>query len=279
VLQQRVAAHAALSELLSFRLLLHLMNKPVWWLGIASMTVGSALGGWALQLGSVTLVEPLLSANLLFALIFAAALNRVRIKWHEVTGAVLVSAALGVFIAVAAPEAARVARDPDLESSALAGGVTVAVVLALVTVAKRRMSLATESVLIATGAGLMYGLQDTATRATFLAIKHSGWLDLFAAAWPYVIVATATFGILLSQSAFRAGRLDYSLPPTAAAEPITGIALGISVLGDRVAVAAGDLAVESICLVAVVAGAALIARSGSLRHAPHLPRIALNGKR
>jgi hypothetical protein len=76
VIQQRVAAHAALSELLSWRLILHLAGKPVWWLGIGSMSVGAALGGWALQLGTVTLVEPLLSANLLFAFLFAALLNR-----------------------------------------------------------------------------------------------------------------------------------------------------------------------------------------------------------
>ena len=63
VLQQRVAAQAALSELLSYRLVLHLMRNREWWLGIVAMIAGQVLGGVALQLGAVALVEPLLSTR------------------------------------------------------------------------------------------------------------------------------------------------------------------------------------------------------------------------
>jgi CDP-diglyceride synthetase len=82
--------------------------------------------------------------------------------------------------------------------------------------------------------------------------------------WAYVVLATGICGILLSQSAFKAARLDYSLPPIAAAEPIAGIALGVSLLGDRVSVSVVGLAVESLCLVAMVGGVMLIGRSDSL---------------
>ena len=74
----------------------------------------------------------------------------------------------------------------------------------------------------------------------------------------------ASARILLSQSAFKAARLDYSLPPIAAAEPIAGIALGVSLLGDKVSVSVLGLAVESVCLVAMVGGVMLIGRSVSL---------------
>jgi drug/metabolite transporter (DMT)-like permease len=269
VIQQRVAAHAALSELLSWRLILHLAGKPVWWLGIASMSIGAALGGWALQLGTVTLVEPLLSANLLFAFLFAALLNRSPIKLAEVVGAVLLSAALGIFIAVGNPQAAHHPR-PSLGTAILAVAVVSAVVGALVAVAKRSR-LRIEAAIIATGAGLLYGLQDAATRASLVAFDDHGIHALLDAPWPYVVVASAAVGILLSQSAFRAARLDYSLPPTAAAEPIAGVALGITVLGDTLSVDPGALAAETLCLVAMVAGVVLIGRSASLAH-NHQPR-------
>jgi len=262
VVQQRVAAHAALSELLSWRLILHLAGQPVWWVGIAAMATGAALGGWALQLGTVTLVEPLLSANLLFAFLFAALLNRRRVRPAEVVGALLLSAALGVFIAVGDPQAAPHPR-PSVWTAVLAVAVVAAVVAALVTVAKR-MRLRTEAVLIATGAGLLYGLQDAATRASLVAFDDHGINALLVAPWPYIVVASAAVGILLTQSAFRAARLDYSLPPTAAAEPIAGVAIGITVLGDTLSVDPAALAAETLCLVAMVAGVVLIGRSASL---------------
>jgi drug/metabolite transporter (DMT)-like permease len=262
VLQQRVAAQAPLSELLTFRLLFDLMHKRMWWAGIGCMVVGQLLAGLALQLATVALVEPLLSTSLLFALGFSAALARMRIRWQEIAGAILVSAALGVFIAVGNPHNSP-APDPNPAVIALAVCTVVGVVAVLVTVGKQR-GLVGESVLLATGAGLLYGLQDAGTRAALVIADDHGIAVMFVFPWVYIVVGAAIIGILLSQSAFKAARLDYSLPPIAAAEPIAGIALGVSLLGDVVSVTILGLAVESICLVAMVIGVALIGRSPNL---------------
>jgi hypothetical protein len=69
---------------------------------------------------------------------------------------------------------------------------------------------------------------------------------------------------MLSQGAFKAARLDFSLPPIAAAEPITGIALGIALLGDTVSVSVAGLAAETASLAAMIVGVVLIGRSRSL---------------
>ncbi len=68
VLQQNVARQAPLSDFLSPRLLLDLVRVPRWLGGIALMVAGMALGAMALSQGEVSLVEPLLATNLLFAL-------------------------------------------------------------------------------------------------------------------------------------------------------------------------------------------------------------------
>jgi hypothetical protein len=86
------------------------------------------------------------------------------------------------------------------------------------------------------------------------------------------VLATGVCGILLSQSAFKAARLDYSLPPIAAAEPIAGIALGVSLLGDKISVSVVGLVVESLCLVAMVGGVMLIGRSDTL--ASNAPEVS-----
>jgi drug/metabolite transporter (DMT)-like permease len=262
VLQQRVAVTVPLSEMLTIRLLLDLMRRPLWWGGIAAMIAGELLAGLALQLATVAVVEPLLSANLLFALAFAASLSDERIHWQEVTGALLLSCALGVFSAVGNPHSSP-APAPNDFVIVLAVCSVLGAVAVLVAVARTRGLLA-ESVLLATGAGLLYGLQDAGTRSALLVANHRGITSMFINPWIYIVIGAAIVGILLSQSAFKAARLDYSLPPIAAAEPLAGIALGIGLLGDVVSLSIVGLAVEAACLVAMVAGVALIGRSPSL---------------
>jgi drug/metabolite transporter (DMT)-like permease len=265
VLQQRVAAHAALSELLSFRLLLHLMRNREWWFGIVAMICGQVLGGLALQLGPVALVEPLLSTNLLFAFLIAGALSRRRAQWHEIGGALLLSAALGVFIAVGNPRAPK-HPTPSWNIGLLAVCIVGGVVFALVVVAKSKgmTHLATEAVLLASAAGILYGLQDVSTQAALIKFDDHGLRFLINSPWAYIVIGSALCGILLSQSAFRAARLDFSLPPTAVAEPIVGILLGMFILADTLSVGPGDVAVEAVCLVAMVVGTVLIGRSDLL---------------
>jgi hypothetical protein len=167
-----------------------------------------------------------------------------------------------VFIAVGNPHSSPT-PDPNPAVITIAVCAVVGVVLLLVTVGKQR-GLVGESVLLATGAGLLYGLQDTGTRAALVVTDEHGIATVFVNPWVYIVIGAAVLGILLSQSAFKAARLDYSLPPIAAAEPIAGIALGVSLLGDVVSVSVVGLLVESVCLVAMVVGVALIGRSPNL---------------
>ena len=263
VLQQRTAARAA-SSVLSYRLLLWLIREPVWWIGIVAMILGELLGGLALRDASVALVEPLLSTSLLFAFGFAAYLSDRRVRWFEVGGAVLVSAALGVFIAIGNPRSSS-HRDADRPYVALAV-LLVAVAVALLVAVGKRQGLVGESILLATAAGLLYGLQDASTRAALVDFQKEGLRATLTSPWSYVVIASAAVGIALAQSAFKAARLDYSLPPIAVAEPVAGIALGIGLLGDHVSVSVAGLTVEALCLAAMVVGVVLIGRSSALSH-------------
>jgi drug/metabolite transporter (DMT)-like permease len=262
VLQQRVAAQASASRPLSYWLLWWLMHKRVWWAGIGAMVAGQLLGGWALHLASVALVEPLLSTSLLFAFAFAAMLSKQSVRWFEVVGALLLSASLGVFIAVGNPHSSP-NPEPNRAVIVLAVCLVAAVVVVLVSIS-RTGRLLRRSVLLASAAGLLYGLQDASTRAVLTDASEHGVLAVLHSHWSLVVVAAATVGIVLSQSAFNAARLDLSLPPITAAEPVAGIALGVSLLGDVVSVTAAGLAVECICLVAMLGGIVLIARSRTL---------------
>ena len=262
VLQQRVAATEPLSDLLKFRLLWDLMHRPLWWAGIGAMVVGQLLSGLSLQLATVAVVEPLYSTSLLFALAIAALFARTRPTLREMGGAALVSAALGVFLALGDPRSGHghEANTGPIVAAIVAVG---AAVLVCLTIGKRQ-GLIGESIWLASGAGLLFGLQDVATRAALMEIDHRGVVAVFLHIWVYVVLGCAVIGILLAQSAFEAARLDCSLPPITALEPLVGIALGIALLGDTVSRSTGALAAEACCVLAMLVGVALIVRSPSL---------------
>ena len=258
VLQQRAAATVPLAEVLHWRLLLDLLRRRTWLLGLGFGVVGQLLAAWALALAGLAIVEPLLSTNLLFAFAVAARLGRHRVRTPELVGAVLLSAALGGFLVAADPRHNPAPSSPRLVVVA-ALAASVAVVALLVVIAKRRGG-RTEAVLLSTGAGLLLGLQDAATRQALL----GDWTHAFRSPWSLVVVATAVLALLLLQSAFRVGDLPWSLPPLVAAEPVAGIALGVSVLGDRVAGDPLSIFLQSLCLAGMVAGVVLVARSQAI---------------
>ena len=272
VIQQRVACTMPISDVLHWRLLLDLMRRRLWWVGLGAMVAGQVLAAVALQLATVAVVEPLLSANLLFALAVSAVLSRQRLRWQEVSGAVLLSAALGVFIAVGNPHSSPAPETSPVAIS-LAVSATAGAVLVLTIIAKSS-NLVVESILLSTGAGLLYGFQDAATRAAFVRLDHHGVIGMLTNPWIYLVVGGAALAILLSQSAFKAARLDYSLPPIAAAEPVAGILLGITLLGDVISVSIPGIAAEAASLAAVIGGVVLIGRSENLAIGgnPHLRR-------
>ena len=110
----------------------------------------------------------------------------------------------------------------------------------------------------------MYGLQDAATRGAIVVTNHHSPLALISTLWPWVLLASATAGVLLTQAAFRAERLDWALPPTAAAQPIAGVVVGVALLGDRLSASGVALAFEALCIVAMLGGVVLIGRSPAL---------------
>ncbi len=258
VIQQHVATEAPAQDRLTPRLLIDLIRRPAWLAGIAMMVGGQIVGAVDEGKGSLTVVEPVLATNVLFALPLAAAWTRRRLGLREYGGAVALVAGLGGFVAAAGPTrvtTAGVART----SWVIAGLAIVAVVAALVFVAKRA-TVAEEATLVATGAGILYGLQDALTQRVMLLLPH-GLGDLLSSWQPYSMLAVAITGLILAQSAFGAAPLPASLPAITIAEPICGIALGAGLLAEPIRVGPGYLAAEVVCVALMVAGVVLVTRS------------------
>lgn len=261
VVQQRVATQSQSGGLLSHEVLIGLIRSGLWWLGIAAMTIGQTLSSVALQFGPVSTVEPVLVASLLVAFAISAASGDQRPRWQEMAGPAILIVALVVFLTVGSP---RQAKQPDPSWQAILIATAAAGVLALLVAGSGKL-LATapvvECTLLAVGAGIMYGLQDATTRGAIVFTHHHRVITVIHTMWPWVLLASATAGVLLTQASFRAGRLDWALPSTAAAQPIAGIVIGVVLLGDHLAATGLALAFESLSLVAMLGGVLLIGQS------------------
>jgi hypothetical protein len=146
------------------------------------------------------------------------------------------------------------------------------VIAAVLVLVGRRRSLRGKALSLGLAAGTLYGLQDVLTRGSLT--RLDGGVTGVVASWqPYVLLGAAVIGLWLMQSAFDAAPLRVSLPAVTAAEPLSGIALGVGVFLERLRVTPQTLAAEVAGLAILVAGIVLLGRS------PFLAKSERNGDR
>ncbi|MFJ9819825.1 DMT family transporter [Streptomyces sp. NPDC101151] len=255
VLQQDAAQKAPLGDFLSFRLLLDLMRVPRWLGGIALMVAGMVLGAIALGKGEISLVEPLLATNLLFALALSRHRTRQSLGRQGWAGLALLAGGVTAFIVAGEPRGGSAVADPLRHWLII--GAMLGTAMVLTTYAKRSR-LSWGPVLLATAAGLLYGVQDALTRVSGTLFSEGGFTELFTSWQPYGVLALGVTGLVLVQSAFETAPLRMSLPALTAAQPLAGILCGVGFLGDRLHTGTGALAWEAAGLAAIVTGIVLL---------------------
>ncbi|MFE7239245.1 DMT family transporter [Streptomyces sp. NPDC057582] len=255
VLQQAAAEHAPRSDFLSPRLLLDLMRVPSWLAGIGLMVCGMALGALALGKGEVSVVEPLLATNLLFAMALSRHRTGQRLGRQGWAGLWLLAGGVTAFLLGGRPQGGEVVTN-ELRHW-LVIGVVVGIAMVLTTFAKRSQHGAAPA-LLAVAAGLLYGLQDALTRVSGQRLSDGGWTALVTGWQPYAVVVLGVTGLILVQSAFETGPLRTSLPALTAAQPLAGIACGVGFLGDQLRTDAAALAWQAAGLTAIVVGIMLL---------------------
>ena len=257
VLQQHAAQRAPASDMLSYRLLLRLMRQREWLLGILFMIGGQVLSAMALSAGRISLVEPLMATNLLFAMGMARAITRQTLGRSGWGGVLLLAAGVTVFLVSGQPTGGG--AEAGALRHWLVFGVVAGIGLLLVSIA-RRLPLFEEATLLALAAGLLYGLQDALTRTTGQRFERGGMVLVLHSWQTYTVIAIGVIGLILVQSAFESAPLKMSLPALTAAQPLAGIACGVGFLGDRLRVTPGALAWEAVGLACITLGVIVIGR-------------------
>lgn len=261
VLQQHAAQEAPKAYFLHLDLIRELVRKRRWLAGIVIMTAGEVLSAWTIGNLDLSVAEPLLATDLIFALVVAVPLTGVRLRKSELLGAVLLAsgvAALSLSRSVAAAST-RFGSTAYWPAAAVIG------LLALVLVrAGWRRTGQQRATLTGLASGLIFGISDALTRSTLRIVDSHGVVAVLIT-WPaYCLAAASLLALWLMESSFNAAPLHASLPAITAAEPVVGILLGVVVFGDEIRISPGTLALQAAGLVALVAGVILVARAPAL---------------
>jgi drug/metabolite transporter (DMT)-like permease len=258
VLQQSVARQEPESRFLSLRIITDLLRKPRWLAGIGCMVAGQLLAAWSIGHAALTLVEPLLTTYLLFALLLAVPMSKQAMRWTEVAGALLLCA--GVALLSVSRSTKPIGLSFGSFSHWFVAAIIAGVAYIAVQVGLRRRG-PTRATLTGLAAGLVFGIQDALTRQTLEILQGHSLTALFTTWPPYCLLGAGIAGLWLMQNAFSAGPLHASLPAIAAGEPVAGILLGIVVFGDRIQISPGLLAIEAGGIAALIIGVVTVARA------------------
>ena len=250
VFQQRAAVNEPREHALRLRLLIGLLQRPLWLAGLACDIGAFVLQFWALDHGSLVLVQPLLVSGLLFALPLGAMISHERMTRDDWIGAALVVIGLSVFLIVAQPDRGNADAVPKVWFLLV---VCILSTVGMLIFAAQRSRGSRRAGLLAAAAGTLYGLTAALTK-TCGHLLDQGVKHLLKSWKPYALVAGGISGTVIDQSAYQAGPLNWSLPILTVADPIVSIAIGAFVFGEGIEIDGAAPYIEALALVVMTIG-------------------------
>lgn len=260
VLQQAVASSVSAAQSLRPRLVVSLARRPLWVVGVALSAAAFVIQGVALAFGSLTLVLPLASTDLLFALPLVAWRRGRRLSRTEVTGAACTAAGLAAFLAMLPGIAGAAAPGVASWLPVLA---VIAFLAAVLLTVGLRVSGRVRTGTYAAAAALLFALLDALTKSSADLFRDDGAAALRH--WePYALTVIGVAGLFLAQSAFQAGSLAISLPIIDTLEPIGAVLIGALVFHEPLATS-WALVVQVLGAILAVAGMVVLDKSPLVR--------------
>ena len=241
-------------------LLVHLAREPVWLAGVGAQMAGFGLQATALKMGSLTLVQTLGPVSLLLALPLAARVSGKHLRRSDWTGAAATMGGLAEFLVVAAPGKGQPTPTPQAWSVVIMA--TLVVAGALVATGQRRMG-PTRAVALGTAGGTL--LAVTAALTKVAATRFSHGLASGLSSWEtYALAGLGLVGILLMQSSFQAGAIEWSLPALTVTNPVVSVVVGTAAFHEGIATSGLVVTALAGGLAVMTTGVVLLARSPAL---------------
>lgn len=242
-------------------ILLGLVRRPIWVLGVLAEITGFGLQVVALQKGSLVVVQPVLAVSLLFTIGLAALWSEATISVVEWAAVGAVVAGLAVFLVLASPRTTGGANASTTDWLAtllsLALGVAGFVFFGL------RASGTARGVLFGAAAGIADATMAVVTKA-FATDIDQGAAHVMTSWTPYTMAIAGILAMTVSQSAYQAAQPTVSLPIITVTDPVISCVVGIVVFGEVIHINAATGPVAVLALVVMAAGLVVLSRSHNI---------------
>jgi drug/metabolite transporter (DMT)-like permease len=256
VLQQK-AGLEALPSGSSSGLLVRMARQRLWLVGIASDAGGFVAQAAALRLGQLSVVQPLLVLSVVFALPLGSRLSDQHVGRREAMAATLVAAALAGFLALA--NASGGGREVPLGDWALTG-MACAAACAPLSLLARRGPPARRAALLGAGAGILFALSAALTKSLVDEV-HLGLAHVITSWQPYALAGVGYASMTFNQLALNTRALAATLASSTALDPVVSIALGVSLLHERLHASTTQTIGAFLVLAAALLGVVVLARA------------------
>jgi drug/metabolite transporter (DMT)-like permease len=257
VLQRIGVESAPADHAMRLSLLTYALRRGTWVLGFALLLVTFGLQASALRFGDLSVVQPILTVELLFLIAILRLVFRRSLGWREVVGSLAIVVGLAGFLVSAAP----VVRHglPGSRSLWVVSVVVVAGALLLVVGAQRGPRW-WRAAAFGAAAGVLFAYNASLTKATATLVT-GGWGHVFVHWEPYAIGLTGAAGFFVLQNALHAGPLAASRAAMVMVNPVVSVVIGVVIFGERLRGGPGFVVAEAASLAVMLAGAYRLTQS------------------
>ncbi|WP_037606182.1 DMT family transporter [Streptacidiphilus rugosus] len=232
-----------------------LLRSRAWWAGFAALLLAAVAQAAALGLGSLSLVQPLLTSELLFALVIGRLVFRRDPGRRTWAAFAALAVGLALFLAATDPQPGGGAVAPGGRWLVVALAVS-AVIVVLVAAAWKARG-AGKAVLLGCATATGFALTAALVKETLTRVGASGFAQLWTD-WPvYALAVTGGGSFALLQVTLRAGTLRASQPALTLVDAMVSLALGRVLFADRLSFPFGAVLLGAV--LAVVGGALMVA--------------------
>lgn len=247
---------------LSLQLVKDLLHRPLWFAGLAAVTLSFLLQASALHFGPLARVEPLLVFELPLTFVGAALFLGARLGRLEWAAAFIMTIGLAALVFFLHTSGRH--GQTSIAVWAVGLGICEGVVTALV-VAGVRATDDARAALYGAATGIQFGVTAALMTGTVHLI-NGGIISLLGAWQTYAMVASGVFAMFLVQNALQSGKILAAQPGITLLDPFVAIVWGVFAFHERTTSNDVYLIIAALGGVTMIVGALLLSRSPVLQN-------------
>jgi drug/metabolite transporter (DMT)-like permease len=239
-------------------LLMRLIKRPRWLLGLLSDFGGYICHAAALGLATVVFVEPILATGILMSLFIGSAFVHRPVRRTDWIAAGVLSGGLALFLYEVSPTGGRqIARTREWLIAGPSAVAAIAICMAFGRATRGRP----RGAFLGVAAGIAFGVSALLTKA-LVHYLGNGIFDWVPHWEPYGLAVAAIGGVIVAQSALQTGALGAAVGSIEAMSVISGSLFGLFLLNEHVgAHSVFEISAVVVSIAAILGGIVMLSQA------------------